>query len=374
MVQCVPRVVVVVLSFVLFLALPFCRWPSCRPSFVCRLIRRRRYSSSLRAASSPRAAPARPTPPDSTAPPGRWRRARALRPPAGRTPAGAPGSAYAPADRSRPRPSSTPRYGPGSGPPTVPRPASPASPPSAARTPRASTAPGNPRSAGSGSRPARTGRGTSRAGSPCPSCRANARTSQRSLPPAVSPTTLPGLRPLTPPYTTSRHSTPFSSTAQPLRPPGNPTQSPPAIRVHAAVGGDAAVHPEAMARNRPRRRRPIRRETSDEGERAQDGARGDEADGSGACSRQPSPCGAGVDGRYGESRERGDQPVPHATKVGDRRVELGQADGDRARSLTSPSPGARQGRTAPPAGRAPRRCRRRWRTGRPPGTATARGP
>src|SRR6202042_3553454 len=34
-------------------------------------------------------------------------------------------------------------------------------------------------------------------------------------PPALSPTALPGLRPLTPRYTISRHFTPFPSTSQP---------------------------------------------------------------------------------------------------------------------------------------------------------------
>ena len=127
---------------------------------------------------------------------------------------GAPGSASSLGDRSRPRLSSRPRSEPGSG-RTGRRPPGLASPASVARTPRASRARGSPPSSGSGSRPARTGRGTSRAGSPCPSCRASARTSRRSLPPAVSPTTLPGLRPLTLGCTISNHFTPFSSTEQP---------------------------------------------------------------------------------------------------------------------------------------------------------------
>ena len=143
----------------------------------------------------------------------------------GRTSASGRVSACAPAGRFRPRPSWTPRYGPGCD-RRARRPPSPASLPSAARTPRVSTTRGSPRNSGSGSRRARTGRGTSRAGSPCPSCRANARISLRSLPPALSPTTLPGLRPLTPPHTTARHFTPFSSTSQPPRPPATQLQPP----------------------------------------------------------------------------------------------------------------------------------------------------
>lgn len=65
--------------------------------------------------------------------------------------------------------------------------------------------------------PARIPRGTSRAGSTCPSHRANARTCPRNLPLNRSPMTPPISRPFTPLYTTLYYITPFYPTGQPSR-------------------------------------------------------------------------------------------------------------------------------------------------------------
>ena len=321
---------------------------------------------------------------------------------AGRTSAGGRGSACAPAGRSRPRPSWTPRSGPGCG-RRAPRPPSPASLPSAARTPRASTARGSPRSSGSGSRRARTGRGTSRAGSPCPSCRANARTSLRSLPPALSPTTLPGLRPLTPPHTTSRHFTPFSSTSQPPRPPATQLQ-PPALparpparrgRVAAAPrdghraapfrslpaasaapttrpadGPAGTVPPDSCSR--AEEEQPEEEETKSGGEKKRRRERSEEERAGAPTPTLGAPSGGGAVEKDGE---RAQQEIPHTLDLDDGRIELGQARRPVAPGR-APARRARHRRSppAPEAARDPSADMRRTRTRRPPAPATARGP
>ena len=132
------------------------------------------------------------------------------------------------------------------------RPLAPASPPSAGRTRRASTAPGSPRGSPTSSRPGRSRHGTWPAGSPCPSCRANARTCQRTPAPTSSPTTLPASRPFAPLQTTSRHSTPHTPTGQHKNAPDRPFSS--------AFSGAGAARRRAQpqgekASGRTRRRR-----------------------------------------------------------------------------------------------------------------------
>ena len=197
----------------------------------------RHSSSSSRNHCSSGPHPLLPDVAGSTARPGRWPRGRARRPPARRTPAGGPGWPSDPAGRSPPRGSSPPTAGPGCG-RSDPSPPAPASPPSAARTPPASTGPGSPRGSPSGSRPARRRHGTSPAGSPCPWCRANARTCPRTRHRPSSPTTLPGSRPY---LTLSNHFAPLYAPLPHWSTRHRPR--PPFLRARRHLGGRRGARP-----------------------------------------------------------------------------------------------------------------------------------